>query len=65
MNQELSNTTRDRFYKRLIGIISVAVFLVVVILSQLPKAASIPNWVAFLPKLNAMLNAATTILLLL
>jgi putative membrane protein len=65
MNQGTTDNSRDRFYKRLIGIISVAVFAVVVILSQLPKATSIPGWVAFLPALNACLNGTTTLLLLL
>lgn len=57
-------TRNDSFYKRLILIVSAAVFLVVVILSQLPKNDSIPSWVAFLPKLNALLNGTCTILLL-
>ncbi len=56
--------SNDPFYKRLIYIVSIAVFLLVVILSQLQKQASIPSWVAFLPKLNAILNGSTTILLL-
>lgn len=54
----------DSFYKRLIYIVSIAVFLLVVILSQLPKQETIPSWVAFLPKLNAVLNGSTFILLL-
>lgn len=58
------NVGRDRLYKRLIGIVSVAVFGAVVVLSRLPKAAEIPAWVTFLPRLNACLNAATTMLLL-
>jgi putative membrane protein len=48
----------------LITIISVVVFAVVLILSQLPKAETIPGFVAFLPKLNAILNATCTCLLL-
>ncbi len=54
----------DSFYKKLISVVSVAVFLVVVVLSQLPKRESIPSWVAYLPKLNALLNGTTTIILL-
>ncbi len=54
----------DSFYKRLILVVSVAVFLVVVVLSQLPKRDVIPSWVTFLPKLNALLNGTTTIILL-
>lgn len=57
--------TREAFYKRFIWIASVAVFAVVVLLSQLPKSDSIPSWTRFLPMLNAVLNATTTILLLL
>lgn len=57
--------SREQFYKRLIWIVSVAVFAVVVVLSQLPKAESIPAWAAFLPALNAILNGTTTLLLLL
>ena len=55
----------DTFYKRLIYVISIAVFLLVVILSQLPKQSVIPSWVAILPKLNAFLNGCTTLLLIL
>lgn len=54
----------DSFYKRLIYLVSVVVFLLVLILSRLPKQEVIPSWVAFLPKLNAFLNGGTTILLL-
>ena len=57
-------TANDTFYKRLIYIISIVVFLLVVILSQLPKQSEIPAWVAILPKLNAILNATTTLLLI-
>ena len=54
----------DTFYKRIIFISSAAVFLLVAILSQLPKQSNIPSWVAFLPKLNAILNGTCTLLLL-
>ena len=57
-------TRNDSFYKKLILVVSSAVFLVVVILSQLPKSNSIPSWVAFLPKLNALLNGTCTVILL-
>src|SRR5437899_1372225 len=68
-NAELSvapgvNGKKDKFYLRLIWILSVVVFLLVVILSQLPKAEHIPSWAAFLPKLNALLNGTCTIILL-
>lgn len=54
----------DSFYKRLIYLVSVVVFLLVLVLSRLPKQEIIPSWVALLPKLNAFLNGGTSILLL-
>lgn len=60
----MNNPARDRYYRRLIFLISIAVFCVVVILSLLPKSESIPGWVKILPALNAVLNATTTLLLL-
>ncbi len=54
----------DSFYKRLIYIVSVAVFLAVVVLNRLPKQDAIPYWVTFLPSLNALLNGTTAFLLL-
>ena len=57
-------SVQDRFYRRLIWTVSVIVFLLVVILSRLPKAESIPSWAGMLPKMNAMLNGTTFILLL-
>jgi putative membrane protein len=57
-------SSRESFYKRFIWIASVAVFGVVVLLSQLPKSAAIPSWAKFLPAMNAVLNALTTLLLL-
>lgn len=57
-------TANDSFYKRLIYIISIVVFLLIFILSILPKQSDIPSWVAFLPKLNAVLNGTTTLLLI-
>jgi putative membrane protein len=55
----------DSFYKRLIYIVSVAVFLAVVVLNRLPKQAGIPDWVKVLPTLNALLNGTTSVLLIL
>jgi len=55
---------RDKLYLRLIATVSVIVFLLVVVLSQLPKAESVPAFVKYLPKLNAILNATCTVLLL-
>src|SRR6185503_3997445 len=53
-----------KFYLRLIAALSLAVFGLVLFLSQRPKAESIPAFVPFLPKLNAFLNAACTVILL-
>ncbi len=65
MNQVLEvKGNRDKFYLRLIAVISIAVFLLVLMLSQLPKAASVPDFVKYLPKLNALLNGTCTVLLL-
>ena len=54
----------DKFYKRLIWIISIIIFLAVLILSQLPKANIIPTWLRILPATNAVLNGCTFIILL-
>jgi putative membrane protein len=54
----------ERFYRRLIFLVSIAVFSLIVILSQLPKSASIPSWAAVLPAFNAILNGTCFILLL-
>ena len=55
---------RDKFYLRLIATISVIVFLLVLVLSQLPKAETVPPFVKYLPVLNAFLNGTCTIILL-
>jgi len=55
---------KDKFYFRLIIAVSVAVFLIVLVLSRIPKAASVPSFVPFLPKLNALLNGTCSILLI-
>lgn len=48
----------------MIWILSAVVFLLVLILSQRPKAEHIPAWAAFLPKLNAILNGTCSIILI-
>ena len=68
------NTTRDtlqektflndKFYRRLIWIFSILIFLTILILSQLPKSDDIPTWAKFLPAMNAFLNGSTFIVLL-
>ncbi len=55
---------KEKIYLRLIFTISAAVFLLVIFLSQLPKAENIPAFVKFLPLLNAILNGTTSILLI-
>jgi putative membrane protein len=55
--------SRDKTYLRLIIGVSVVVFLTVLILSRLPRAEVIPSFVPFLPKLNALINAACSIIL--
>jgi putative membrane protein len=54
----------DKFIKRIIWLVSIAVFVLVLILSRLPKSHDIPSWAAFLPALNAVLNGSTFLLLL-
>ena len=54
----------DRFYKCLIWTLSIIIFLVVLILSRLPKSSDIPSWVGILPTMNAILNGSTFIILL-
>lgn len=58
------NKGRDQFYLRLIATVSVIVFLLILLLSQLPKAETVPPFVKYLPKLNAFLNGTCTLILL-
>jgi len=58
------NEGRDKFYFRLIITVSAVVFLLVLFLSQLPKAENVPSFVKYLPKLNALLNGTCTLILL-
>jgi putative membrane protein len=53
----------EKFYLRLIYFLSAVVFLLVLFLSRLPRAETIPPFVAFLPKLNAILNGTCSVLL--
>jgi len=53
----------DKTVFRIILVLSVVVFAVVVVLYQLPKADSIPDWAKALPTLNAMINATCSVLL--
>lgn len=49
---------------RLIFILSGVIFLAVVVLGMLPRADHIPAFVPFLPKLNAIINATCSLLLI-
>lgn len=59
----------DKFVFRLVGIVSMIVLLAVIVLqSKMVNLFShhevLPKWVQFLPRLNAMINATCTVLLL-
>jgi len=54
---------RDKIYFRWIIAISFVVFLLVLVLSRLPRAENVPAFIPFLPKLNAFLNGACSIIL--
>jgi putative membrane protein len=56
----------DKFIFRFIAAISIFVFLVVLILNRhlIPAPATIPSFIVYLPKLNAILNGTCSILLL-
>ncbi len=56
----------DKFIFRFIAGISIFVFLIVIVLNRkiLPVTIDTPGFVYFLPKLNAIINATCTILLL-
>jgi putative membrane protein len=57
----------DKFIFRFVAGVSVFVFLVVVLLNRkiLPAPAVSPDWLYFFPKLNAILNGACSVLLVL
>lgn len=50
---------------RAIYIVSGAIFIAIIILGMLPPADHIPAFVPFLPKLNALINATCSVLLML
>lgn len=54
----------DKTILRIIYGVSAIVLIVVVILFNLPKAETIPEFVKYLPKLNAIINGTCTLLLL-
>jgi putative membrane protein len=56
----------DKFIFRFVAAVSVFVFLVVLVLNRhlIPAPATIPSFIVYLPKLNAILNGTCSILLL-
>src|SRR5579862_2227637 len=56
----------DKFIIRFVAAISVFVFVVVLVLNRhlIPAPATVPSFVPFLPKLNAILNGTCSVLLL-
>ncbi|HEY9002276.1 MAG TPA: DUF420 domain-containing protein [Mucilaginibacter sp.] len=56
----------DKFIIRFVAAVSIFVFLVVLILNRhlIPAPATIPSFIVYLPKLNAIINGTCTILLL-
>ena len=66
MNTTDQNKT-DKFYFRLVLIVSIIVFVAVIILNRkiIPRPEVIPSFTYFLPKLNAFINGTCSILLLL
>src|SRR6185312_3987440 len=64
MNTLTTSPKKDTLYLVIIGILSVAIPVVVAILFYLPQAGKLGNFdVSFLPHLNAALNSATAICL--
>lgn len=55
--------TNEKRILKGIYILSGIVFLLVVILSMLPRAEHVPSFVQWLPKVNAFINAACSVLL--
>ena len=62
-----NQNSQDRLVFNLITIVSIVVFIAVIVLNQkvLPRQEIMPSWVMYLPKLNALINATCTVLLLL
>lgn len=63
MIKEETTKSDVRVFRWILGV-SIAVFLAVVVLYNLPKASYIPGFVRSLPLLNATINATCSILLL-
>jgi putative membrane protein len=55
---------KDKTALLVIYAVSALVFIVVALLSQLPKAETMPAWATYLPGFNATLNSIGTVLLI-
>ncbi len=66
-NRKTTDSDTDKLYFRLVMGISIAVFGVVLLLNRkvLPQPDYTPDFAFFLPKLNAIINATCSVLLLL
>lgn len=62
----VTNNNQDKIYFRVVMALSVVVFAAVVILNRklIPRPDTTPDFVYFLPKLNAIVNATCSTLLL-
>lgn len=62
-----NQNSQDKLVFKIVTIVSIIVFVAVVILNRkiLPRPEVLPNWVMYLPKLNAFINGTCTFLLLL
>ncbi|MBK8873581.1 MAG: DUF420 domain-containing protein [Bacteroidetes bacterium] len=54
----------EKAIMRGIFILSGVIFIAIVVLGILPQAANIPPFVKYLPKLNALINATCSVLLI-
>ncbi len=61
---EILKDLSEKVTLRIVYIVSAIVFLLVLILGSLPKAEHIPDFVSYLPTLNAFLNGTCCILLI-
>jgi putative membrane protein len=65
--QSANASKQDKFYFRIVLVLSIIVFLLVVLLNEkvLPKPFNTPSMVYVLPKLNAFINGTCALLLML
>ena len=62
----VTNNNQDKIYFRVVMTLSIVVFAAVVILNRklIPRPDTTPDFVSFLPKFNAIINATCSLLLL-